>query len=282
MMPPKGRKHCRSLLPDVLSYLPDNISDVILMHLPCKDAVKTSILSKKWRYHWCRLTELKLDESLWKTKKDLLNPTVKFTKIIYQLLTLHEGPITKFTLNVAHLESCPEIDNFICFLSRNDIQHLVLHLPLGKMYKLPSALFTCSQLRHLNLHNCSIHHLSAFQGFNKLISLELCGVTISSEVLESLISHCPLLEQLVLDIAENSNTVEINAPMLSSFNFSGNISSICLKNVPCLVKASLECDYIKAEDLDFAKVFESCSALEYLLFNLFNSGYSGRLRYEGR
>ncbi|KAH0711309.1 hypothetical protein KY289_007268 [Solanum tuberosum] len=280
MMPPKGRKHCRSLLPDVLSYLPDNISDVILMHLPCKDAVKTSILSKKWRYHWCRLTELKLDEFLWKTKKDLLNPTVKFTKIIYQLLTLHEGPITKFTLNVAHLESCPEIDNFICFLSRNDIQHLVLHLPLGKMYKLPSALFTCSQLRHLNLHNCSIHHPSAFQGFNKLISLELCGVTISSEVLESLISHCPLLEQLVLDIAENSNTVEINAPMLSSFNFSGNISSICLKNVPCLVKASLECDYIKAEDLDFAKVFESCSALEYLLFNLFNSGFFAEEGFE--
>ncbi|KAK4707639.1 hypothetical protein R3W88_028564 [Solanum pinnatisectum] len=226
------------------------------MHLPCKDAVKTSILSKKWRCHWCRLTELKLDdESLWKTKKDLLNPTVKFTKIIYQLLTVHEGPITKFTLNVAHLESCPEIDNFICFLPRNDIQHLVLHLPHRNMYKLPSAIFTCSQLRHLNLRNCSIHHPSAFQGFNKLISLELCGVTISSELLESLISHCPLLEQLVLDITEKSNTVEINAPMSSSFNFSGSISSICLKNVPCLVKASLECDCFKSEDLDFAKFF---------------------------
>lgn len=136
MMPPKRWKYCRSLLPAVLSYLPDNITDVILMHLPCKDAVKANTVSKNnggitgvdlksWSF-----------ESLWKTKKDLLNPTIKFTKIIYQLLTVHEGPITKFTLNVAYLESCPEIDNFRCFLSRNDIQDLVLHLPLGKMYKL--------------------------------------------------------------------------------------------------------------------------------------------------
>ncbi|KAF3615777.1 hypothetical protein FXO38_09089 [Capsicum annuum] len=54
-------------------------------------------------------------------------------------------------------------------------------------------------------------------------------------------------------------------------HFPCNISFICLKNVPRLVKASLNCDYIKAEDLDFAKVFESCSALKHLLFNFFNS-----------
>ncbi|KAK4707641.1 hypothetical protein R3W88_028566 [Solanum pinnatisectum] len=268
MMPPKAIKHRRSLLLDALSYLPDNVIDVILLRLPCEDAVRTSILSKKWRYHWCRLTELKIDESLWKIEKDLLNPTVKFTKIMYQLLSLHEGPITKFTLYLVHLASCPEIDNFIYFLSRNDIQHLVLNLLLGKEYKLPSSLFTCSQLRHLSLCFCSIQHLSAFQGFDKLISLKLCEVNISSELLESLISHCPLLEELELDIADQSDTIEINAPMLRLFVLSGNISSVCLKNVPHLVKVLLYGDYIKAEDLDFAKLFECCPALEHLLFFL--------------
>ncbi|KAF3615857.1 hypothetical protein FXO38_34878, partial [Capsicum annuum] len=48
MKPPKGRRHCRSLTPDVISDLPDNVIDVILLRLPCKDAVRTSILSKKW------------------------------------------------------------------------------------------------------------------------------------------------------------------------------------------------------------------------------------------
>ncbi|XP_055828507.1 F-box/FBD/LRR-repeat protein At1g13570-like isoform X2 [Solanum dulcamara] len=280
MMRPKARKPCRSLLPDALSYLPDNIIDVILMCLPCKDAVRTSILSKKWRYHWCRLTKLELDESLWKTKKDLLNPTIKFTKIMYQLLTLHEGPITKFTLDVVHLASCPNIDNFIYFLSRNDIQHLELHLPLRKEYKLPSLLFTCSQLRHLSLCYCSIQHPSAFQGFDKLISLNLWEVNISSELLGSLIAHCPSLEELELDIADKSDTIEIKAPMLRLFDLSGNISSICLKNVPRLVKVLLYGDYIKAEDLDFAKVFESCPSLEHLLFFSLDSAFSAGAGYE--
>ncbi|XP_059290462.1 F-box/FBD/LRR-repeat protein At1g13570-like [Lycium ferocissimum] len=266
MMPHKGRKHC--LLPDVLSNLPDNVKDVILMCLPCKDAVRTSILSKKWRYNWCRLIELSLDESLWETKKDLLNPTIKFTKIIYQLLTLHEGPITKYSLDIGFLKSCPKIDNFIYFLSRNHIQQLVPRLSGGKLYNLPSSVFTCSQLRHLTLHNCLIHPPSAFRGFDKLISLEICRVTISSESLESLISHCPLLEQLVLRIPEMFIIVEINAPMLRSFDFTGYISSVCLKNVPRLVKASLACCELYVHDLDLAEVFESCSSLEHLKFFL--------------
>ncbi|KAM3201468.1 hypothetical protein P3L10_033831 [Capsicum annuum] len=54
MMPPRGRKHRRSLPPDMFTNLPDNVIDLILMFLPCKDAVRTSILSKKWRYNcWC-------------------------------------------------------------------------------------------------------------------------------------------------------------------------------------------------------------------------------------
>ncbi|KAH0651244.1 hypothetical protein KY285_031361 [Solanum tuberosum] len=279
MMPPKGRERCQSLRPDILSNLPHNVIDVILIHLPCKDAVRTSVLSKKWRYQWCRRTELTLDESLWKTREDLLNPTVRFREIIYQLLTLHEGPITKFTLNIVHLKRCPEIDNFIFFL-RNHIQDLVLHLPFGKRYTLSSILFTCSQLRHLNLRSCSIYHPSAFEGFDKLISLELCGVSTSSELLESLISHCPLLEQLVLSTSEDLDRIEINAPMLRLFSFTGDISSICLKNVPRLVEASLLGDIEQAESLDFAKIFESCSALEDLSLNFLNSEFVAEEGYE--
>ncbi|XP_069152482.1 F-box/FBD/LRR-repeat protein At1g13570-like [Solanum lycopersicum] len=238
--------------------------------MPCKDAVRTSVLSKKWRYHWCRRTELTLDESLW--NREDLNPTVRFREIINQILTLHEGPITKFTLDIVHLKRSPEIDNFILFL-RNHIQHLVLHLPLGIQYTVPSTLFTCSQLRHLNLHFCSISHPSAFEGFDKLISLELCGVSTSSELLESLISHCPLLEKLEMSILEDLDMIEINAPMLKLFSFSGDISSICLKNVPRLVEASLIGDIEQTESLDFAKIFESCSALEQLSLNFLNSEF---------
>ncbi|KAK4707638.1 hypothetical protein R3W88_028563 [Solanum pinnatisectum] len=265
-MPPNGRIRCQSLTPDILTDLPNNVIDIILMRLPCEEAVRTSILAKRWRYHWCRLTKLTLDWSLWRTENDLLNPTYKFTEIISQILTLHEGPLTDFTLDVDNLESCRDIGSFINIVLRNNVQILVLHLPEDS--KLPTSVFTCSQLRYLSLHNCSIHHPSAFEGFDKLISLELCEVTISSELLESIISHCPLLEQLMLDIPKLLNTIEIDAPMLSSFDFTGNISSICLKNVPLLVEVSLAGYQIMEKDIDFAKVFNSYSAIEYLSLNI--------------
>lgn len=59
--------------------------------------------------------------------------------------------------------------------------------------------------------------------------------------------------------------------MLRLFNLSGNISSVCLKNVPRLVKVLMYGDYIKAEDLNFAKLFKCCPALEHLLFSSFAS-----------
>ncbi|KAG5574290.1 hypothetical protein H5410_054424 [Solanum commersonii] len=220
-MPLKGRRRCRSLPPDILSNLPDDIIDVILIRLPCNEAVRTSILSKKWRYHWRRLTELTLDQSI-------------------------------------SLE--------------NGIQHLVLHLPQNEdeAYKL-SSLFTCSQLRHLTLDNCLIHPPTRFQGFDRLITLELCNVTISSELLGSLISHCSLLEKLVLEISEVpiSNIIEINASKLKSFDFSGCISYISLTNVPLLKKVSLnlyEGSSMEAQNVYFVKFFESYFALEHLLF----------------
>nr|XP_025884114.1 F-box/FBD/LRR-repeat protein At1g13570 [Solanum lycopersicum] len=208
-MPPTGREHCQGLPPDILSDLHDNVIDVILMFLPCKDAVRTSVLSRRWKYHWCRLARWKFDESLWSTQKDKLYPTVKFRKIVYQLLTHHEGIYT--------------------------------------------------------VH----HHPSACEGFDRLISLELCKVTISSELLGHLISHCPLLEKLVLKIGKTLNITEINAPMLRSFDFTGSISSICLKNVPLLAKLSLICENssMEAETFDYAKFFQSRSALEHLILN---------------
>ncbi|XP_016438128.1 F-box/FBD/LRR-repeat protein At1g13570 isoform X1 [Nicotiana tabacum] len=259
MMPP----------PDVLSNLPKIVIDEILMRLSLRDAVRTSILSKKWRYNWCTLPQLKLDQTLWKTTKDLTCFTSNFTKIIYHILTLHEGPITQFTLSIPYLEGCPNFDNLIYFLSRNGIQHLVLEHQSGNLYKLPSSFFTCSQLRHLSLENCIIRPPHVFKGFERLISLKLSGVTISSELLGSLISHSLFLENLVLENSDISNPVEISAPKLRSFVFIGDIHFIRLKYVPLLSKVSYEPRAFSVEaEHDLAKIFESIPALEHLCWNL--------------
>ncbi|KAM3357956.1 hypothetical protein P3S68_020887 [Capsicum galapagoense] len=48
---------------DRISELPANVIDRILELLPVKDAAKTSILSKNWRYNWAMLSNLQLDEA---------------------------------------------------------------------------------------------------------------------------------------------------------------------------------------------------------------------------
>lgn len=279
MMPPEAKRNCCESLPlDVLSNLPENVIDAILMCLPFRDAVRTSILSSIWRYKWCRLPELTLDDTFWKTKNNLICHTTAITKIIYHILIFHEGPITKFTLCVPKSRSCPMIDDLIYFLAKNGIQDLVLKLPFkSDPYELPPSFFKSLQLRNLILQNCLIDRPPTFKGFDRLIKLELCEVTISSELLGSLISHCLLLEHLVLFIAETyCNLIEINAPRLKSFYFAGSVRSICLKNIPFLAKlllASSDTDYLGAEKWDIVKFFdslESFSSLEHLYMNMVN------------
>ncbi|XP_019246982.1 PREDICTED: F-box/FBD/LRR-repeat protein At1g13570-like [Nicotiana attenuata] len=269
-MPPKGKKHgCQTAPLDILCSLPENVIHDILMRLPLREAVRTSILSQKWRYKWCRLPELTLDLKIF--TKDSVPPTFKFTNIIYHLLTHHTGPITKFALSFnSDVMPCPTIDNLIYFLSRSDIQHLDLKLPGGgDLYKLTSSFFTCSQLRHLTLKNCLMLPPPACKGFELLISLELRSVTISPKFLQRLISCSLLLEQLVLNNVGLSGVIKINAPMLRSFDFTGEISSISLKCTPLLTKLSLADteDYEGLRECDIAKFFEPLSALEYLQLN---------------
>ncbi|KAL3355175.1 hypothetical protein AABB24_019321 [Solanum stoloniferum] len=267
MMPPERRKSGRQGLPiDRLSNLPKNVINSILMRLPLQDAVMTSILSKKWRYKWCRLPQLTLDDDLWEETHDLLSPSIKFTKIMYQILTLHSGPLTKFTLSISALRKYLKINSLIYFLSRNDIQDLVLKFSEWNRYRLPPSFFTCSQLRHLTLQNCVICPPPAFKGFDMLNSLNLCDVTISSKLLESLISYSPLLEKLVLKISDTSDHLQINAPNLRSFDFTGCIKYISLRSVPLLSKLSLPCQKSieESEKCDFDKFFQLLSALEHL------------------
>lgn len=228
-------------MPPEITDLPENVINAILMHLPLQDAVRTSILSKKWRYKWCKLPHLTLDDELWKTTDNLLSPSIKFTAIMYNILTLHSGPITNFTLSMVKLKKYPNISSLVHFLSRKSIQHLVLQFSEWNRLKLPSSLFTCLQLRHLALQNCQICPPPAFKGFNMLISLELCHVSVPSRSLESLISSSPLLEKLVLKIFDVMNPLQIRAPKLKSFDFLGCIKYLSLKNSPRLAKLSLFC-----------------------------------------
>ncbi|KAK4715293.1 hypothetical protein R3W88_013631 [Solanum pinnatisectum] len=118
---------------------------------------------------------------------------------------------------------------------------------------------------HFTLARCLISPPPVFKGFDRLISLKLRCVIISSKSLGSLISHCPLLENLELTYLDNSNPVEISAPKLKSFVFRGNIRLIHLNNVPLLSNVSYKPKEFSVEaEHDLGKIFEFIPALKNL------------------
>ncbi|PSR88220.1 F-box/FBD/LRR-repeat protein [Actinidia chinensis var. chinensis] len=139
------------LVRDSFSDLPQSIIETILTKLPIRDAVRTSILSTKWRYKWANLTHIVFDEKCGTLCNDKVPVEDNLVKIITRLLFLHDGPIHNFSLSSAYLPSSPDIDQWLLFLSRKDIKELVLELGEGEWFRAPSCLFSCRKLTHLEL-----------------------------------------------------------------------------------------------------------------------------------
>ncbi|OIT32293.1 PREDICTED: F-box/FBD/LRR-repeat protein At1g13570-like [Nicotiana attenuata] len=217
-----------------ISNLPCNVVDGILGRLPLKDAVKTSILSKDWRYKWVTRQELDFSNEFFESFKEKQEAKA----IIYQVLLLHRGPILKFELG-GDLKSCPDIDHWILFLSKKNVQEFTLNMWSDNKYYLPSHLFTFQELRHLEVSECLFHPPPGFQGFEKLISLDFQHVTFVPATFTDFISKCPSLERLMLRWCTDFDTLEIDAPNLKFFDFTGESKSICFKNAPMLENVSV-------------------------------------------
>lgn len=98
----KGRIYVRScdkmdvgsaLDPDIISNLPLNVLEHILMCLPIRDAVRTGILSSKWRYKWVSIPELVFDDSCVPISSSITARKSKFVTFVDRVLLLHKGPI---------------------------------------------------------------------------------------------------------------------------------------------------------------------------------------------
>ncbi|XP_004490302.1 F-box/FBD/LRR-repeat protein At1g13570-like [Cicer arietinum] len=224
--------------PDLISDLPQSIIETILIQLPIRDAVKTSLLSSKWRYKWSSITQLVFDEKCVPNvhDRDIVQKSV--VEFITRLLFLHHGPIHKFQITNTSLQSCSAINQWILFLSRNDIKDLNLELGDGEFFRMPSCLFSCKKLTRLELSRCELDPPVGFNGFSCLTYLNLHQVLISPEAIESLISSCPLLESLSLSYFD-CLALTVCAPNLKYLCLEGEFKEICLVDTPLLVEVSV-------------------------------------------
>ncbi|RDY10607.1 F-box/FBD/LRR-repeat protein, partial [Mucuna pruriens] len=247
--------------PDLISDLPQSIIESILIQLPISDAVRTSILSSKWRYKWASITQLVFDDNCvpFSYDKEVFEKSI--VKFITRVLFLHQGPIHKFQIKTTRLQSCPEIDQWILFLSRNDIKELVIGLGDVEFFRIPSSLFNCRKLVQLELARCEVDLPHSFKGFMCLRSLNLHQVLISPDAVESLISRCPLLESLSVTYSDNLD-LTIRAPNLKYLNLEGEFKDICL-DTPLLIEISFAM-YMTDDIAEHFEQSSNCNFVEFL------------------
>jgi hypothetical protein len=250
------------LCPDLISDLPESIIESILIKLPIRDALKTSILSRKWKHKWSSITQLVFDEKCVPICYDRQGLQESVVKFISRVLFLHQGPVHKFEITRVFLQSCPEIDQWILFLSRKDIKDLTLELGLDEFFRMPSCLFTCQKLTRLKLSCCELYLPHSFKGFSCLSSLSFNRVFSPPKAIERLISSCPRLENFSL-ICCDCLALTIRAPKLKYLYLKGEFKDIFLVDAPLLVELSVFM-YMTRDLAEHVKLSSNCNFVKLL------------------
>ncbi|KAM0047817.1 putative F-box domain, FBD domain, leucine-rich repeat domain superfamily [Helianthus debilis subsp. tardiflorus] len=194
---------------DFISNMPDIVINNILDRLPFQDAVRTSVLSRNWRFKWTMLSQLVLDVDFFDSieteeeeeeeeEEDDVDESNK-EGIVSKLLLQLRGPITKFELDIEHLSDAEDISNWILLLSRKGLTDFTLENSDYTPLTLPTNLFSCVELKHLKLRNCYFNPPPTFHGFPNLLSLDLCVEFEDNIQLGEFFTRCPLLEKLTMD-----------------------------------------------------------------------------------
>nr|KAJ0225365.1 hypothetical protein LSAT_V11C100032540 [Lactuca sativa] len=183
---------------DVISQLPEHLIDSILERVPVQDAVRTSIISKKWRYKWTTMRALVFDPKF--SKKFAKNGAFSrngFIRIINKLLILHKGLILKFALYIPNI-----------------LMELII-VNANQCYEIPSCVFSCLELRSLKVTKCFFNPPREFEGFLNLEELILKRIDFGARLCGTKI-NLPRLKTLTLNMCTNVYNFNIKATKLQN------------------------------------------------------------------
>ncbi|KAK9705336.1 hypothetical protein RND81_07G049200 [Saponaria officinalis] len=224
--------------PDYISELPRGVIDSIIERLPLRDAARMSFLSRKWFEIWTSIQKLAFDAHFFSSvlKNKLLDAN-EFSRIVSKILFHHDGHLLSFHLYIPSLKSWPDVNQWICYLSRTDVADISIQNQFKAPLKLSSRIFSCDNLEKLKLHYLIINPPYNFGGFRKLTCLELDKTSITEKAFKFLIRSCPLLQKLRLTNFIGMEHIIIDAPYMSRLIVDGTFISLDVRNAANLVSA---------------------------------------------
>lgn len=261
---------------DWISNLPDCLLCQVLLYLPTKNVAKTSVLSSRWRNIWKYVPGLNLGYGDFQIRNTVSIDHNTFLSFVDSFLGFNsQSCLQSFKLKYdssGHGE--PEIALIRGWIN-NVVRRKVKYFEVSDDscgsydFQMPPTIYTCENLVYLKL----VGLLLASPKFVSLPSLKVLRLSLvnfaDDKALETLISQCPVLENLIIyrsfcddfeftcvssqsllsfthvsdsedGLVENL-VVAIDAPKLKYLRLSDHrIASFILKNLASLVKADID------------------------------------------
>ncbi|KAI4333445.1 hypothetical protein L6164_018258 [Bauhinia variegata] len=205
---------------NLISNLPVEIVNHIVSFLPTKDAVRTTVLSTKWKNFWTCITRLHFDDKLiyWKnTKKGY------FINFVNRVLLLATRDVDSVTLILWHNYTQEIIDAWISDVLIRRVQKF--HFYYDENVSLYSSnLFNHKYLEELELRmgQCSFA-VDSSDSIKNLQILKLSGITFQTNFASSKQDLVLIFRLLKIFEVEGCKwpdvrSVNIKAPLLESFS----------------------------------------------------------------
>ncbi|XP_019096453.1 PREDICTED: LOW QUALITY PROTEIN: putative F-box/FBD/LRR-repeat protein At2g05300 [Camelina sativa] len=191
---------------DRISQLPDALLSQILNHLPTiEEAVKTSVLSTRWRTLWLLVPRLKLDFK----KFPSFNAFLSFGNWFFD--SDRVTCIEKLRLYIDDNDASSYLTSWIGASVKRKVQRLLVDHVTRDAYshshEMPLSLYVCESLVCLRLYRLTLV-APELVSLPCLKILRLSDIVFTNETtFERLVSSCPVLEYLKVDVVWNDENV---------------------------------------------------------------------------
>ncbi|WVZ01576.1 hypothetical protein V8G54_027645 [Vigna mungo] len=165
---------------DTMSKLPEPLISRILSFLPTKDAVRTSVLSKKWLFCWTFITRLDLDDTDFYSLKKKTGGKMSFHNFVYRaLLHTQTSTFESFSILLANEYDMSLLNTWIPnILTRSRNLRVETHSKMSFSALASHSLFDSMLLEEvvLKMDSCAIRVPKIFARFASLKLLKLSGI----------------------------------------------------------------------------------------------------------